>query len=472
MKSNLFHLFFALLLVGFMIQGFQCGSPDFTGAKVQEQNKNYAEAARLYEKEVQKNPANQDAWYYLGRLRGTQLNDLVGMNQAFNEANKISDKYAAEIHTYRVLSWGQRMNNGVSFAKHASGDSTQYYDKAIEEYNMAAVVMPDTALTYHYIALTFLSKVKIDTVPAHQDANIDFALAAQKKAWNLSYDAEQYKQIGGVLVERGLEKKEKFRIDNADQLKLQKNLKEIDKGSYETDVIKAFTDPDSKKKDPKNTKKEEWTYNKYEMTLTIENGKVVGKNVGKPYDFKIDSTQYNEALIEFNKAVDVFEAVKTKYPKDNQNLNMLLQAYYEANRSIEATKAFKLAVDNEPGNKMNHYILGLLYRSVEDYIGAIAEFNTAIKIDSNFTDAYYDIGATYYNWGVKMKKAAQENGDESEEYKTKFQEALPWIEKVANIRKDDAKTWETIGTIYAILGQADKATKALDEADKIRKAGK
>ena len=472
MKSNLFYLFFALLLVGFMIQGFQCGSPDFTGAKVQEQNKNYAEAARLYEKEVQKNPANQDAWYYLGRLRGTQLNDLVGMNQAFNEANKISDKYAAEIHTYRVLSWGQRMNNGVSFAKHASGDSIQYYDKAIEEYNMAAVVMPDTALTYHYIALTFLSKVKIDTVPTHQDANIDFALAAQKKAWNLSYDAEQYKQIGGVLVERGLEKKEKFRIDNTDQLKLQKNLKEIDKGSYETDVIKAFADPDVKKKDPKNTKKEEWTYNKYEMTLTIENGKVVGKNVGKPYDFKIDSTQYNEALIEFNKAVDVFEAVKAKYPKDNQNLNMLLQAYYESNRSIEATKAFKLAVDNEPGNKMNHYILGLLYRSVEDYIGAIAEFNTAIKIDSNFTDAYYDIGATYYNWGVKMKKAAQENGDESEEYKTKFQEALPWIEKVAEIKKYDAKNWETLGTIYAILGQADKATKALDEADKIRKAGK
>jgi Flp pilus assembly protein TadD len=71
-----------------------------------------------------------------------------------------------------------------------------------------------------------------------------------------------------------------------------------------------------------------------------------------------------------------------------------------------------------------------------------------------------------------MKKASQEKGDESVEYKAKFQAALPWIIKVTEIRKDDAKIWETLGTIYALLGQADNATKALDEADKLRKAGK
>jgi cytochrome c-type biogenesis protein CcmH/NrfG len=71
-----------------------------------------------------------------------------------------------------------------------------------------------------------------------------------------------------------------------------------------------------------------------------------------------------------------------------------------------------------------------------------------------------------------MKKAAQETGSESEEYKTKFQAALPWIEKVTRIKKDDPKIWETLGTIYALLGQAGDATKALDEADRIRKGGK
>jgi tetratricopeptide (TPR) repeat protein len=461
MKSNFLYVFLGLLLVGFMTQGFQCGSPEFTGAKVQEQNKNYPEAARLYEKEIQKNPANQEAWYYLGRLRGTQLNDYAGMNQAFNEANKISNKYATEINAYRTQFWIQHINGGVAYAKRASSDSAQYYDKAIEEYIMAAAMLPDSALTYHYMALTYLGK-----------GDADNALKSQKKAWDLSHDEEQYKQIGTVFLQRGLEKKEKYKTDNADKLKLQKNLKEIDKGSYKNDVVNAIGAPDSKKKDPKNAKREDWAYNKYGMTLTTEGERVVGKKVGKPYDFQIDSTKYYEALVDFNKAVDVFEAIKTKYPKDNQNLNLLLQAYYESGRSLEATKAFKLAVENEPGNKMNHYILGLLYRSVDDYDGAITEFNEAIKIDPAFSDALFDIGATYYNWGVKIKKAAQENGDESTEYKKKFQEALPWMEKVTQIKKDDAKVWETLGTIYVILGQTQNATKALDEADRIRKAGK
>jgi len=71
-------------------------------------------------------------------------------------------------------------------------------------------------------------------------------------------------------------------------------------------------------------------------------GKLSERMLEKPYDFKIDSTQYNEALIEFNKAVDVFEAVKAKYPKDNQNLNMLLQAYYESIALLRRLKLLSL----------------------------------------------------------------------------------------------------------------------------------
>jgi tetratricopeptide (TPR) repeat protein len=285
-------------------------------------------------------------------------------------------------------------------------------------------------------------------------------------------DKEAYKSIGRIYVQQGLDKKEQFRTANVDKLKLQKSLKDIDKGSYKNDVIAAFGPADSQKKDKKDPKKEEWLYNQYSMTLTLDADRVASKKIEKPYDLKIDSTKYFEAVGEFNKAVDVFETIKKADPKDNENLNLLLQAYYEANRSVEATKAFKLAVDNEPGNKMNHYILGLLYRSVDDYTGAITEFTETMKLDSSFTDVFYDMGATYYNWGVKMKKAAQETGSESEEYKAKFQAALPWIEKVTRIKKDDPKIWETLGTIYALLGQTSDATKALDEADKIRKGVK
>ena len=461
MKSNLFYLFFALLLAGFLTQGFQCGSPDFTGAKVQEQNKNFPEAAKLYEKEVQKNPANFEAWFRLGRIRGMQLNDIPGMVQAFKESEKLSHEYSKDIRALRGYYWVQFINSGVNNKNRATSDSLQYYDKAIEDYQTAGTIWPDTAITYLYLAAAYKSK-----------GDLDNTILNLTKVWEMDKDKEAYKSVGRVYVQQGLEKKEQFKTANGDKLKLQKNLKEIDKGSYKNDVIAAFGPADSQTKDKKDSKKEVWLYNQYSMTLTLDADRVVSKKLEKPYDLKIDSIKYFEAIGEFNKAVEVFETIKKADPKDNENLNLLLQAYYEANRSVEATKAFKLAVDNEPGNKMNHYILGLLYRSVDDYTGAIAEFNEAMKLDSSFTDVFYDIGATYYNWGVKMKKAAQETGSESEEYKTKFQAALPWIEKVTKIKKDDPKIWETLGTIYALLGQASDATKALDEADRIRKGGK
>ena len=460
MKSNLFYLFFALLSLGIFTQGFQCGSPDFTGAKVQEQNKNFPEAAKLYEKEVQKNPTNSEAWFRLGCIRGLQLNNFAGMNQAFQESEKYSNVYSNDIHSLRRYFWAQFINSGINNKNRATSDSLQYYDKAIEDYKTASTIWPDTSVTYLYIAGVYKAKGDI--------ANEILSLT---KVWEMDHDREVYKSIGRIYIQNGLDKKEQFRMANDTALRLQKNLKEIDKGSYKSDVLQAFGEPGSKKKDKKNSKREDWTYDKYTMTFTIEGERVVNRKIAKPYDLKIDSSKYNEAIGEFNKAVDVFEAIKKADPKDNENLNLLLQAYYEANRSVEATKAFKLAVENDPGNKMNHYILGLLYRSISDYDGAIAEFNESIKIDPNFSDAFYDIGATYYNWGVKMKKALQEKGDESDVYKAKFQQALPWMEKVANIKKGDPKILETLGTIYALLGQTDNATKAFNEADRIRKTG-
>ena len=461
MKNNLYLVFFAMLLAGFLTQGFQCGSPDFTGAKVQEQNNNFPEAEKLYEKEVQKNPANHEAWFRLGRIRGVQLNDYAGMNQAFKESEKLSSEFSNDIRALRGHFWVQFINSGVVYKNRASSDSLQFFDKAIEDFKTAATIWPDTSMTYLYLASAYEGKRDI--------ANTVLNLT---KVWEMDHDKESYKSVGRLYVQQGLTKKEEFKTANAENLKLQKNLKEIDKGSYKSDVTQAFGTPDSQKKDKKNPKKEDWIYKKYALTLTFDGERLINRKFDKPYDLKIDSTKYFDAVAEFNKAVDVFETIKKSDPKDNENLNLLLQAYFEANRTVEATKAFKLAVDNEPGNKTNHYILGFLYRSVNDYDGAITEFKEALRIDSSFSDAIYDIGATYYNWGVKMKKASQEKGDESEEYKLKFKAALPWMIKVTEVRKDESRLWETLGTIYALLGQADKATKALDEADRLRKAGK
>jgi tetratricopeptide (TPR) repeat protein len=124
---------------------------------------------------------------------------------------------------------------------------------------------------------------------------------------------------------------------------------------------------------------------------------------------------------------------------------------------------------NEPKNKLNHYILGVLNRTAGKFDVAITSFEKALVIDENYVDALFDLGATYYNWGVDMIKQAQESGSDSEEFKQKFTDALPHLEKVTTIKTDDPSVWETLGTIYARLGKSDKAIDALDKADQIRK---
>jgi tetratricopeptide (TPR) repeat protein len=467
MKNNKFYFVFAVILAGFIMQGFQCGSPDFTGAKVQEQNKNYPEAIRLYNAELKKNPSNQEAWYRLAIIYGTQMNDIAGMNAAFQEAEKISPKYTNEIKAYRTQYWVQSINGGVAYFKRVSTDSSRmdssryYCEKAIEQYKIAAGIIPDTSLTYNYLWRAYKARGDMDSM-----------LVNMKEEWKWSHDQELYKVIGQYYVLQGLGKKEEFKSINSENLKKQKNLSEVEKGSFKSDVSRMLGAPDNIKKDKKNVGKEDWVYNQYGLVLTIEGEKIVGKKITKKIDLKIDSTKYYEAIEKFNKAVDIFEEIKTENPKDNENLNSLLQAYYEANRIFEATNAFKLAVNNDPGNKINHYILGILYKTVDNYEGAIAEFEEALKIDPNYGDVIYELGTTYVNWGVKLRDAAKEKKDESTEYKKKFQEALPWMEKAVQIEKDNVKLWDALGRLYAVLGQSKKAEKALDEADKIRRAAK
>lgn len=457
MKRNALILIVFGLALALMTQGFQCGSPEFAGAKLKMQQKDYKEAIRLLEIETQKNPSNEEAWYLLGMLKSDE-GDFGGMNQALESAQKISDKHAKDIKALRYNNWATCVNRGIGFLEKGSSDSLMYYDKAIDQFKNASLAWPDTAITYRYIAYAYNNK---------QDWSN--AITNFQIAWDKGGDVESLKRIGRIYIQRGKEHKDKFETDNAEKIRMIKTLGDINRGSRKADVMKALGAPDATKKASKTSKKEDWTYNKYNLKISFDGENLTSKTFSEPYDPKIDSTEYGVALGEFNKAVQSLQTAQKADQKDNEILNLLLQAFVESNRIQEAIESFKLSVVNEPTNKTNYYILGVLYRTMGNYTQAIENFKAALKIDSVYADALFDLGATHYNWGVEILKAAQEKGEDNEVYKAKFKEALPYLEQTSEIKKDDPQVWETLGTIYARLGQADKAMKALDQADKIRK---
>jgi tetratricopeptide (TPR) repeat protein len=444
------------LLVTVLFQGFQCASSEFTGAKMHIQQREYDKALKLLEAEVSKNPQNEEAWYLLGAVRA-EKNDYEGMNAAFTQALKLSNLHAKEIRDIRYSRWGTHINNGVNYLERASSDSAQYYEMSINEFKKSIAAWPDTGLTYRYLAYAYNNK-----------GDLENALAAYKKAWAMGDEAESAKRAGLIHIRRGQEKKNQFESKNAEALKAMKNLDRVRRNTPKSDVMLMLGAPDEVKRGPRGTKKEDWTYKKYNLTVSLDADKVVSKKFSVPYDPQIDSTDFHVAMKEFTQAIEILEQARNKDPKDAEIVNFLMQAYIEADRINEAISTFQVQVQADPANKQNRYILGVLFRSAGKFDEAIAEFQEALKIDPNFADAIYDIGATYYNWGVDIIRDAEEKGIETKAFIEKFEKALPYMEKVSEQKKDDPQIWDTLGTIYARLGKTDKATKAFEMSDKLR----
>lgn len=51
----------------------------------------------------------------------------------------------------------------------------------------------------------------------------------------------------------------------------------------------------------------------------------------------------------------------------------------------------------------------------------------------------------------------------------KYRSALPYLQKSLDLKPNDASMLELIGRVYTALGMQDKAQKAFDKADELRK---
>jgi len=177
-----------------------------------------------------------------------------------------------------------------------------------------------------------------------------------------------------------------------------------------------------------------------------------------------------EALDYFNKAVNILEQARKKYPDDEDILLTLSNAYIGANKIDVAMDAFKAGVEKDPTNQYYRYNYGVLLLGSDDFQGAEQQFLKAVEIDSNYENANYNLAVTYVKWGANLSKEADEKGQMgSTEYKEKYQKALPYLEKVAQMKKEDPVMWELLGKVYTVLGMQDDAQNAFNKADQLRK---
>ncbi len=176
----------------------------------------------------------------------------------------------------------------------------------------------------------------------------------------------------------------------------------------------------------------------------------------------------DEAKAEFNKSIEILQEGLKYYPNDTDILLTLSNAYIGADRTSEAIEPFKKGVEAEPENKYYRYNYGVLLLGIENYEEAEKQFLKAIELDPQYENAIFNLGVTYVRWGNYLNKKADEKGEFSEEYKTKYRSALPYLEKAVQMKEANAQTWEFLGRVYSVLGMQDDANNAFKKADELR----
>ncbi len=185
----------------------------------------------------------------------------------------------------------------------------------------------------------------------------------------------------------------------------------------------------------------------------------------------------------FASAMTAFQTAYRTNPNDPDNITNLIDAYERTKNSDKALELTRTAVEKDPKNKTYRYAYGVFLLKQEKYPEAIEQFDAALKIDPEYSDARYNLGVAYLNWGVSQKAeidkkaeadAANNKGKgkdtkTDESYKEKFKQSLPYLEQSVQSRPDDAGLWQSLGRLYAILNMPDKSKQAFEKFDALSK---
>ena len=167
--------------------------------------------------------------------------------------------------------------------------------------------------------------------------------------------------------------------------------------------------------------------------------------------------------------VKFIESLKTgidKYPENNTALvPELINYYLLANKNQEALDYLKVAIEKVPDNKTYHFAQGSLYDKLKNYPEAENSYKNALKLDSNYFDANYNLGAIFYNLAVQTyDEASQIPPSKPKEYdakvaeaKEQLKQAMPYLEKAFETNSEDVNTMLSLKEIYARLSMYDKS---------------
>jgi tetratricopeptide (TPR) repeat protein len=217
-------------------------------------------------------------------------------------------------------------------------------------------------------------------------------------------------------------------------------------------------------------------------------------------------------------------------PTDEQMSGFLPTLYTESGKTDMALAEFKAMTEKNPNDKNALAQYGSMLSGLEKYDEAIVQFEKSLKIDPQFDNALFNLGACYKNKAGIVQKEEQKKADDAEAARKKDKKAAAYVVDVNKYKpflvksaeyfeqyrklpgKDrDAQAWnvvdqllntydvlddkekykkmagefialeyantnnpryyEALGRVYGKLKDGKKVKESLDKADALRKGG-
>lgn len=187
-----------------------------------------------------------------------------------------------------------------------------------------------------------------------------------------------------------------------------------------------------------------------------------------------------KALGNNDEGIKCLEDGLVNYPQNLNILYSLINCYLE--KGEDPTKIIfyiDKALADAPNNESLLFAKGTLYDKLEKYDEAVNEYKKAIEAKPDFFDAYYNIGAVYYNKGVKKVEAANKiPATKVKEYEAamndaaaEFRNSIPYMEKAAEVNPNSKEAIEAVSNLYfrfrndgpEMMEKYNKAKAKLDE---------
>lgn len=169
-----------------------------------------------------------------------------------------------------------------------------------------------------------------------------------------------------------------------------------------------------------------------------------------------------------DEAKKVLSDARAAHPKDVDLLRAEVNTLLTEEKYAEAETLLKSLTDSDPSNETVWFVLGVTYEKLGKLNEMEAAYKKSIEVNANYFDGLFNLGASYFNRGVKVineecdkipPREQAKYDDCVAKSKVEFNKAVEFLERAYNIQPNDKDIISALKEAYVRIGNKEGEEK-------------